>query len=155
MTELSLEIKGLQETQRAAENVAREISHSGNLVAKAALVVERQAKMNATGRPGPKVQTDRLRSSILIKIKSPTEATVGTNVEYAPFVEFGHATRGHLKGLGIEFSKSGFSKSGISATGLGRVPAYPFMSPVPGQVQGQISGVMVEFGNDLGAIWNK
>ncbi len=155
MSELSIEIQGLKEVQKAAEGVAREISQSGNLVAKAALVVERQAKMNATGRPGPKVQTDRLRSSIIIKIKSPTEATVGTNVEYAAPVEYGHATRGHLKGLGIEFSKGGFSKSGISASGLGQVPAYPFLRPTIEQTRGQINGVMVSFGNDLGAIWNK
>ncbi len=155
MSELSLEIKGLKETQKAAEDVAREISRSGNLVAKAALVVERQAKMNATGRPGPKVQTDRLRSSITIKIKSPTEATVGTVVEYAAPVEYGHATRGRLKSLGIQFSTGGFSKSGISATGLGRVPAYPFLGPTIEQTRGQIGEVMVAFGNDLGAIWNK
>lgn len=144
MSELSIEIKGLQEVQKATENVAREIKQSGNLVAKAALVVERQAKMNASGRPGPKVQTGRLRSSITIAIKSPTEATVGTNVFYAPFVEFGHRqTPGQFvpplkKRLVASFA-----------------PAYPFMSPVPEQVRGQLSGVMVSFGNDLGAIWNK
>ena len=144
MSELSIEIQGLKEVQRNAEKVAREISHSGNLVAKAALVVERQAKINATGRPGPKVKTGRLRASITIAIRSPVEATVGTNVFYAPFVEFGHSqTPGQFvpplkKRLVASFA-----------------PAYPFMSPVPEQVKGQLDGVMVSFGNDLGAIWNK
>lgn len=58
-----------------------------------ALNVESQAKLNASGRPGPNVQTGRLRSSITHELVKRDDGTlvarVGTNVEYARFVEEG------------------------------------------------------------------
>lgn len=57
-----------------------------------AIRVESQAKLNASGRPGPRVQTGRLRASITHQIvRSPAglEARIGTRVHYAPYLEFG------------------------------------------------------------------
>lgn len=57
-----------------------------------AINVESQAKLNASGRPGPNVDTGRLRSSITHEIvsgESGLVARVGSNVEYARFVEEG------------------------------------------------------------------
>lgn len=57
-----------------------------------AINVESAAKQNASGRPGPNVDTGRLRSSITWEIREvPTGlvARIGTNVEYARFVEEG------------------------------------------------------------------
>ncbi len=86
---LTIEITGLEELQKKKEAIAKHLS-SGQLVARAALIIERKAKENATGRPGPHVQTGRLRASIMPIIESPFQAKVGTNVFYAPYVEFGH-----------------------------------------------------------------
>ena len=79
---MTLEVQGVEEISRAMNEVARKVS-DGSLVAKAALVIERQAKINATGRPGPKVQTGRLRASIATDIVDVNTARVGTNVDYA------------------------------------------------------------------------
>lgn len=58
-----------------------------------ALNVESQAKLNASGRPGPNVDTGRLRSSITNELVRRSDGTlvarVGTNVEYARWVEEG------------------------------------------------------------------
>ncbi len=57
-----------------------------------AIRVESRAKLNASGRPGPRVNTGRLRASITHRVfSSPTGAfaEVGTAVEYAAFVEYG------------------------------------------------------------------
>ena len=57
-----------------------------------AIRVESRAKLLASGRPGPRVQTGRLRGSITHRLFSSPQgafAEVGTNVEYAAFVEFG------------------------------------------------------------------
>lgn len=57
-----------------------------------ALRVESQAKINASGRPGPRVQTGRLRSSITHRLVIDSEglaAEVGTNVFYGEILEKG------------------------------------------------------------------
>ena len=58
------------------------------------LAVERQAKMNASGRPGPNVQTGNLRRSITTKAQkgfgNTYEAEVSATMVYARAVEFGH-----------------------------------------------------------------
>lgn len=73
-------------------------------LARRAVKVQNQAKINASGRPGPRVDTGRLRSSISWEIRSgsavlpgfaqPTGggglvARIGTNVEYGYYLETG------------------------------------------------------------------
>jgi len=61
-------------------------------LARRAIRVESQAKLNASGRPGPNVRTGRLRSSItwnLGRDEQGVYADVGSNVEYAAYVELG------------------------------------------------------------------
>lgn len=73
-------------------------------LARRAIAVETQAKVNASGRPGPNVQTGRLRASIswaLGEDELGLFAAVGTDVFYAPYVELG----------------------------TDRAPAYPFLRP--------------------------
>lgn len=49
-----------------------------------------QAKLNASGRPGPRVVNGRLRSSITGRIENNGwRGVVGSNVEYAPYHELG------------------------------------------------------------------
>jgi len=58
-------------------------------LAKAGLIVERQAKINVSQTTGhPKVQTGRLRSSIAHEV-SPSEVVIGTNVNYGKYLEHG------------------------------------------------------------------
>lgn len=57
-----------------------------------AIRVEALAKRNATGRPGPKVITGRLRGSITWRLGTSylgPYVDIGTAVYYAPFVELG------------------------------------------------------------------
>lgn len=76
----------------------------GRDMARRAVAVESMAKANASGRPGPNVQTGRLRSGIrwlpgdaagafvvCVQVVADTGAvaTIGTDVEYGGFVEQG------------------------------------------------------------------
>lgn len=77
--------------------VARDLSRR-------AIRVESRAKLNASGRPGPRVRTGRLRSSIAWALAEDGRglyAVIGTNVVYAKWLELGSD----------------------------RAPAYPFLRP--------------------------
>lgn len=66
--------------------------------------VQGMAVQNASGRPGPMVRTGRLRGSITWRLGTDAlglYADIGTNVEYAVYVEMGTS----------------------------RAPAYPFLGP--------------------------
>ena len=57
-------------------------------------IVERQAKINVSKSPPehPQVQTGRLRSSIIHRVEmsgNEIAALIGSNVTYAPYLEFG------------------------------------------------------------------
>lgn len=86
MSEFIFDPAGLAELFRSEHGiVARDL-------ARRAIAVETQAKLNASGRPGPNVRTGRLRSSITWQLGADEIglfAEIGTNVEYAPYVELG------------------------------------------------------------------
>jgi len=140
---ISINIIGAEGLQNKVDDVSKALS-SDKLIAKAAMIIERQMKQNATGRPGPKVRSNRLRSSIATEVKTPHLARVAPNVFYAPFVEFGHRqTPGQFvpplkRRLVADFA-----------------PAYPFVEPTIGQTKDKIQGVCVSFGNSLEGAWNK
>lgn len=62
-------------------------------LARRAIRVQNQAKVNATRRPGPRVRTGRLRSSISWRIRTGSTGTlhadIGTNVPYGRYLETG------------------------------------------------------------------
>lgn len=59
-------------------------------VATTAIKVQKAAKLNASSRPGPEVDTGRLRSSIRIRFyEGGLAADVFTDVFYASYLEFG------------------------------------------------------------------
>ena len=61
-------------------------------LARRATNVQNRAKLNASGRPGPRVDTGRLRSSITYVIEQDARgpvARVGTNVDYGRYLETG------------------------------------------------------------------
>lgn len=56
------------------------------------ILVEASAKQHASGRPGPNVQSGRLRASITWRLGEDAASPyvdIGTNVEYGGFVEEG------------------------------------------------------------------
>ena len=90
MVDIKLEIKGRRELQRKAEQVMRDLHGEPMLKAMrdATLLVTRDGKKNAP------VDTGRLRASITPEVRSQGEdmlGVVGSNVKYAPFVEFREA----------------------------------------------------------------
>jgi len=80
---------------------------------KTAIKVQSKAKQNASGRPGPKVDFGRLRSSIKAKFAQLDEYTwyVQTDVEYARRLEFGFYNK--VDRLGRRYYQQ----------------AYPFLNP--------------------------
>lgn len=92
---IDIEVKGLKELQRKAEQMVSDLHGAPILDAMrdSVLIIDRGAKQNAP------VDTGRLRASITPGVSSAgddVEGVVGTNVYYAPFQEFG--TRRGLKG---------------------------------------------------------
>lgn len=90
-----------------------------NNLTQRAIRVEAAAKINASGRPGPKVQTGRLRNSIAW-VPRPVNATptgvhgpsveIGSNLVYSIHVERGHNV---VRGGRI----------------VGYAPPYPYLLP--------------------------
>jgi phage gpG-like protein len=105
--EVRAEIQGLKELQQKLNKEALAGDPLHKMFGKIGLAVERQAKINASGRPGPNVQTGRIRTSITPQVDPasfPEWVEIGTNVVYAPPLEYG----------------SSRWKSGVS---------YPFLTP--------------------------
>ena len=95
MTDTKIEIRGLEEAQAKAEQVARDLRGPPFLqgMRDATLIVQRAAKINAP------VDTGRLRASIMPEVRrGPTvQGIVGSNVKYAPYMELG--TKPHFPPL--------------------------------------------------------
>lgn len=92
--DVKVEVKGLEEVQKKMVQVAKDMRGTPalNAMRQATLLVHRSAKQNAP------VDTGRLRASITPSVSqsgNTVMGVVGSNVEYAPFQEFG--TR-HMKG---------------------------------------------------------
>jgi len=116
------EIEGLEELERKLD--PRELigEPARTALTKAAIIVQNQAKLNASGRPGPNVVTGRLRSSISFEIDAapvPSFAKVKTNVIYAIPLEFGNPRW----------------KSGVK---------YPFLYPALEQSHDKIDSLLIE-----------
>ena len=82
------EIKGLRELQRKAEQVVEDLGGAPllNAMRDSVLMIERDAKILAP------VDTGRLRASItpsVVTRDGAIQGVVGSNVEYAPYQEFG------------------------------------------------------------------
>ena len=86
---------------------------------RAGALVETQAKANASGRPGPRVQTGNLRRSINTRAINDETVSIGTPVEYGPRLEYGFVGR---DALGRNVSQ----------------PPYPFLLPALEQSENRI-----------------
>lgn len=98
MLTVELTVADLQKAQRKMEQMAEDVAGTPivNAVKDAVLIVQRTAKQ----RGYVPVDTGRLRASIVPEIRTQSRSVigiVGSNVVYAPFVEFG--TRPHFPPL--------------------------------------------------------
>lgn len=87
-SDVEIEIKGMKELQKKAEQVVHDLSGTPMLDAmrKSVLYIERDAKKLAP------VDTGRLRASITPSVNSESDGiqgVVGSNVVYAPYQEWG------------------------------------------------------------------
>ena len=93
MASVDVEVKGLIELQRKMEQMVKDVHGEPilNAMRDSTLQLQRDARIFAP------VDTGRLRASIIPTIRSTpasVEGVIGTNVEYAPYMEFG--TRPHF-----------------------------------------------------------
>lgn len=101
-------------------------------------MVVAQAKRNASGRPGPNVDTGRLRSSITGEVRrsgAELVGVVGTNVQYAPVLEFGFSgsvtVKAHSRNITQVFGHS-IAPLSVSVSSHSRKmnrKALPFLTP--------------------------
>ena len=125
MSSVSIEVKGLRETQAEMERIVRDLHGEPylNAMRRATLLVQRGAKERAP------VDTGRLRASITPEIRalgSHIEGVVGSNVKYAPFVELG--TKPHFvpqQYIGRWARRHGLGDRGLFVSGR----AQPFLEP--------------------------
>lgn len=113
-------------------------------IRKAGQIVANQARQNADGRPGPFVQTGRLRASINSSGEvGDMSVTVGTPVEYGPRIELGFKgtenVKEHYRSVG-SFTRNRRGRRVKAQGPANRVlvnaftrnansPAYPFLRP--------------------------
>ena len=87
--DITAEIRGLKELQRKTDQMVKDLHGAPilNAMRDSTLLVSRYARINAP------VDTGRLRASILPEIRASAGneilGVVGSNVEYAPYHEFG------------------------------------------------------------------
>jgi len=125
MSEIDIEIQGLEETQREMERIVRDLHGDAflNGMRIATLLVQRSAKQKAP------VDTGRLRASITPEVRwegNKAIGVVGSDVKYAPFVELG--TKPHFvpqKYIGRWARRHGMEDSGLFVSG----EPQPFLEP--------------------------
>jgi len=142
---LQLEIRGLRETQKAMQNVVKDLQGPKFLqgMKKATLLVQREAKIKAP------VDTGRLRASItpdIRRVGTTTLGIVGSVVKYAGFVELG--TRAHFvsaANIGRWAKRHGFGNTGLRVSGK----AQPYLVPAFKDNAGKIVKIL---GDTVGQI---
>lgn len=117
--------------QRQADQIDNAVAYAIQITG---LAVERQAKQNASGRPGPNVRTGNLRRSITTSIPvkgfgDSYSVVVSATMVYARAVELGHPRWKP----GVKYPYLGPAARNLSANGtLSRVFTSAFASRVRG-----------------------
>ncbi|MCC8160119.1 MAG: HK97 gp10 family phage protein [Oscillospiraceae bacterium] len=129
----SITIEGMEEVQAALENLAS----GGRLesaLAAAGEVVRAAAVENAP------VDTGTLEGSISCNV-ADNAAVIGTNVEYAPYVEFGTGSKGDKSVAHTTKKILAVSKNGRWYTTSGQAP-HPFLVPA---LKNNVAKIIAEF----------
>lgn len=115
MAEISGQLFGVNELRAALDKaIVQATAHARDAVAETAALVEKQAKLDATGRPGPIVRTGTLRRSIITE--GPVQTGLSWRARIGPTVIYGRRVE-----LGF-----------VGADSLGRVydqPGRPYLGP--------------------------
>lgn len=116
---MKIELKGIEQFKRELNKVKSEITRELERTTSASLLrIQSDAKRKAP------VDTGRLRASIS-KRQDGTDGEVSTNVDYAPYIEFGTGTLvsvpDELKEIAQQFRGRGLKNVNL--------PARPFMYP--------------------------
>lgn len=128
MTNLSEVLAGLQAQETRVDGAVQ------YAIQMAGLAVERQAKQNASGRPGPNVRTGNLRRSITTSMpikgfEGRYTITVSATMVYARAVELGHPKWKP----GVKYPYLGPAANTLKANGtLNRVFTGAFASRIRG-----------------------
>ena len=126
MSELEIEVRGLEKAQRKMEQVVSDLRGTPMLAGmrRATLLIQGGAKRNLKPWRGPGTggaSSGRLRASIMPQVVQRTnvvQGIVGSNVKYAPFVELG--TRPHFvpaKYIGRWAERHGLGFRGVFVSG--------------------------------------
>ena len=140
--EITLKTDDVQRVVNNADAITKRIQ-SGELIKDIGLALQQHIQYNASGRPGPNRGTGQLLSSIIFEMSpDKTQGVVGTNVFYAPFVEFGHSqTPGRfVRRLGKRLVNN-------------FAPAYPFFMPAVESLD--VEEISVTFGQNMVVDWMK
>jgi HK97 gp10 family phage protein len=130
MSDITVEIQGLKETQAKMEQMVSDLQGPPlvNAMRDCTLLVLRDAKIMAP------VDTGRLRASITPQVVSSgnvVQGIVGSNVKYAPFVEKG--TRPHwppFRALAGWARRHGMNEAQVwFAIGIKGTKAHPYLQP--------------------------
>ena len=152
-TALRIKVEGAKRLQEALKDPKLLKGPIADFLKKSAFYVEGSAKEKVP------VDTGRLKASISSKVKT-TEAEIGTNVFYAPYVEFG--TRPHFppsSALEGWARKHGFGPGGgfLVARAISRrgTKKQPFLVPALQGAKSAIDGFLKEAINKIEAFWGK
>ena len=166
MTGLSVKIEGLDRLiKKTSPDLLR--APLKRFFERAAISVENRAKRNAP------VDTGRLRSSLTHELDSadvPRFARVGTNVKYAPFMEFGTGLFSDAEGashtrhwpppdaLGGWAKRHGFASGYAVAAAIGKrggLKPRRYLRNALKDSLGDIRGFMDRLGREISEAWDK
>ncbi|SHI25023.1 phage protein, HK97 gp10 family [Sporobacter termitidis DSM 10068] len=86
---MEIEIKGLDKLLKKLDRLGGDVEQGLNRA-----IVDLGEKIQAAAKEECTVDTGNLRSSITLASPAPNTVTIGTNVEYAPYVEYGTGGKG-------------------------------------------------------------
>ena len=155
MAEFKYEIKGIEGLKKALADPEFIKGPAKEFLEKASALVERSAKEKVP------VDTGRLRQSIASEIQT-TKARIGSNLTYAPFVEFG--TRPHFPPLaamqpwavrhGFPTGRQGAFLVARAISIHGTKPR-PYLFPALEENKSEIEGLLKELAAEVERRWGK
>ena len=139
-----IEVKIQDSAGPMIKSLQKGLADTTDLTQKVGFILQAQIQDNAMSGHGhhdggyPNAPTGRMAGSVTTRLISPARAIVGTNVFYAPFVEFGHSQH-------IGQFVPPLKKRLVNA----RAPAYPFFFKAIAQTADKVQKLIVDYINKL------